>query len=197
MIAVHPTPPPFSHNNSPKKASNRPISPPVASEDLRAQNDLLSPPTGGDRKPLETIRSNDSSADEASFREYTNDFFVEDFIMDIATVTKRPLEKAKEWLVKLKAQDIMTVGDLRHLHDEDWAQLNLTVFACRAIRNALCAKPKSTLAGMQSQTTIRSAPLKPQSLLEDSTDNLVSSSPVASPTSMANQLDLHSAPLIS
>lgn len=175
----------------------RPISPPVASEDLRAQNDLLSPPTGGDRKPLETIRSNDSSADEASFREYTNDFFVEDFIMDIATVTKRPLEKAKEWLVKLKAQDIMTVGDLRHLHDEDWAQLNLTVFACRAIRNALCAKPKSTLAGMQSQTTIRSAPLKPQSLLEDSTDNLVSSSPVASPTSMANQLDLHSAPLIS
>jgi hypothetical protein len=34
----------------------------------------------------------------------------------------------------------MTVGDLRDLHDEDWASLGLTVFASRALRNALHGK---------------------------------------------------------
>ena len=52
----------------------------------------------------------------------------------------RDLDKAEEWLQRLKAQDLMTVGDLRDLHDEDWASLGLTVFASRALRNALHGK---------------------------------------------------------
>lgn len=31
----------------------------------------------------------------------------------------------------------MTVGDLRDLHDEDWAGIGLTVFALRALKNML------------------------------------------------------------
>jgi len=31
----------------------------------------------------------------------------------------------------------MTVGDLRDLEDDDWSGMGLTVFACRALRNAL------------------------------------------------------------
>lgn len=34
----------------------------------------------------------------------------------------------------------MTVGDLRDLHDEDWVNLNLTVFASRALKNMLFGK---------------------------------------------------------
>lgn len=35
----------------------------------------------------------------------------------------------------------MTVGDLRELDDQDWQSLGLTVFACRALRNALNGRP--------------------------------------------------------
>lgn len=34
----------------------------------------------------------------------------------------------------------MTVGDLRDLHDEDWAGIGLTVFALRAMKNMLKGK---------------------------------------------------------
>ncbi|KAI8388451.1 uncharacterized protein BYT42DRAFT_560129 [Radiomyces spectabilis] len=34
----------------------------------------------------------------------------------------------------------MTVGDLRDLHDEDWAGIGLTVFALRALKNMLKGK---------------------------------------------------------
>ena len=34
----------------------------------------------------------------------------------------------------------MTVGDLRDLHDEDWAGIGLTVFAQRALKNMLAGK---------------------------------------------------------
>lgn len=34
----------------------------------------------------------------------------------------------------------MTIGDLRDLHDEDWSSLGLTVFASRALKNALQGK---------------------------------------------------------
>lgn len=37
----------------------------------------------------------------------------------------------------------MTVGDLRGLHDEDWAGLGLTVFALRALKNTLKGKRPS------------------------------------------------------
>jgi WNK lysine deficient protein kinase len=51
------------------------------------------------------------------------------------------MDKANEWLTRLHKQDIMLVGDLRELQDEDWAGLGLTVFATRALKNALSGKP--------------------------------------------------------
>ena len=74
---------------------------------------------------------------EPMSREYQNDFPIEDFVLDVASSCNRDAEKAKEWLIKLKTQDIMTVGDLRDLLDDDWAHLNLTVFASRALKNGL------------------------------------------------------------
>lgn len=171
----------------------RPVSPPVVPEDLKGPSDLMSiSPTSTERRALDSLKNSDFSPElDVAFREYPNDFSVEEFIIDIATITKRPLEKAKEWLAKLKAQDIMTVGDMRHLHDEDWAQLSLTVFACRAIRNALNVKPK--LSSAQPNATMRAASLKTQSLLEDSAENLATS-PLGS---ASNQNDIQTAPLIS
>ena len=61
---------------------------------------------------------------------------------DTAIATGRGIEKAKEWLAKLQNQDIMTVGDLRDLEDDDWAGMGLTVFACRALRNALTGRSR-------------------------------------------------------
>ncbi|ORX95084.1 kinase-like protein [Basidiobolus meristosporus CBS 931.73] len=69
--------------------------------------------------------------------EYTDDCPIEDIVKDVAIATNRSIEKAHDWLVRLHDQDIVTVGDLRELHDEDWVGLGLTVFARRALRNAL------------------------------------------------------------
>lgn len=74
------------------------------------------------------------------------------FVRDCATAAHRNSDKAHEWINKLKNQDIMTVGDLRDLHDEDWAGIGLTVFALRALKNMLKGK---RLAG-QSISTLSS-----------------------------------------
>ncbi len=75
-----------------------------------------------------------------NMREFKDDQNIEELVKEVATVTNRGMDKANEWLQRLHAQDIMTVGDLRDLHDEDWASLGLTVFASRALRNALHGK---------------------------------------------------------
>ena len=67
---------------------------------------------------------------------------IDSIVTDTAIATKRGIEKASEWLEKLHKQDIETVGDLRDLQDEDWHNLGLTVFANRALKNALYGKPK-------------------------------------------------------
>jgi WNK lysine deficient protein kinase len=85
-------------------------------------------------------------------KDYRDDQPIDDLINDTATATNRGPDKAAEWLVRLHAQDVMTVGDLRDLHDEDWANLGLTVFASRALRNALHGKslgrPTATTAAV-------------------------------------------------
>jgi WNK lysine deficient protein kinase len=48
---------------------------------------------------------------------------IEELVRDTAISTKRGLEKANEWLAKIRAQDVMTVGDLRDLQEEDWQSL--------------------------------------------------------------------------
>lgn len=72
--------------------------------------------------------------------DYADDADIEVFVRDCAEATHRSEDKAQAWIKKLKDQDIMTVGDLRDLHDEDWAALGLTVFASRAIKNMLRGK---------------------------------------------------------
>ncbi|KAI9490849.1 hypothetical protein BDB00DRAFT_874957 [Zychaea mexicana] len=72
--------------------------------------------------------------------EYSDDTDVVTFVRDLASATHRNAEKAQEWINKLHNQDVMTVGDLRDLHDEDWAGLGLTVFAARTMKNMLKGK---------------------------------------------------------
>jgi WNK lysine deficient protein kinase len=69
-------------------------------------------------------------------------------VKDVSIATNRGPLKEIEWTTKLKAQDVMTVGDLRGLHEEDWQNLyycglcsGLTVFAMRSLKNALFGRP--------------------------------------------------------
>ncbi|KAI7866828.1 putative serine/threonine-specific protein kinase pkpA Phycomyces blakesleeanus [Spinellus fusiger] len=86
--------------------------------------------------------------------EYSNSTDIEKFVMDTAAATNRNKDKAKQWVEKLQNQDIMTVGDLRDLHDEDWSGIGLTVFALRALKNMLAGKQAAglqrSLQGLQS-----------------------------------------------
>ena len=77
------------------------------------------------------------SASDVMLREYSDNVSIEDFVSEVATAYNRGLDKASEWLGKLKFEDIDTVGDLRKLQEEDWAKLGLTVFASRALKNAM------------------------------------------------------------
>ncbi|CAJ0845895.1 13798_t:CDS:10 [Entrophospora sp. SA101] len=77
-------------------------------------------------------------------KEYADDVFIEEFVKETATASNREPEKANEWIMKLKKQDIMRVGDLRALLDEDWQGIGLTVFALRALKNALHGKTKKS-----------------------------------------------------
>ncbi|ORX58150.1 kinase-like protein [Hesseltinella vesiculosa] len=91
--------------------------------------------------------------------EYGDDTDIDVFVRDCALAAHRSQEKAQEWSKKLQNQDIMTVGDLRDLHDEDWAGIGLTVFALRALKNML--KGKRLLAGqplLPSTGTAHSSP---------------------------------------
>jgi hypothetical protein len=88
---------------------------------------------------------------EFPLKDYQDEELVSTLVQDVALATKRGLEKAAEWLVKLHQQDVMTIGDMRELDDEDWPNLyiynlifrGLTVFAGRALRNALYGKQKT------------------------------------------------------
>ncbi len=70
-------------------------------------------------------------------KEYLDDTSIDVFVNDTAKATNRSLSKASEWIQKLKDQDIMTVGDLKELLDEDWLSIGLTVFSIRALKNML------------------------------------------------------------
>jgi WNK lysine deficient protein kinase len=85
-------------------------------------------------------------------KDYQDEELVSTLVEDVAIATKRGLDKAGEWLVKLHQQDVMTIGDMRELDDDDWPNLyicnlifrGLTVFAGRALRNALYGKQRSS-----------------------------------------------------
>lgn len=93
--------------------------------------------------------------------EYSDDTDISVFVTDCALASHRGADKAQEWAKKLKNQDIMTVGDLRDLHDEDWAGIGLTVFALRALKNMLKGKrlaASSQLSQPQHTPQIPSSP---------------------------------------
>ncbi|RCH91843.1 ATP binding protein [Rhizopus stolonifer] len=87
-----------------------------------------------------TFNQAEESSGTANSAEYSNDTSIEAFVLETAAATNRNKDKALEWVRKLQNQDIMTVGDLRDLHDEDWAGIGLTVFAHRALKNMLTSK---------------------------------------------------------
>ena len=55
--------------------------------------------------------------------DYQDDQPIEDLVKDVATASNRGVDKANEWITKLKDQDIMTIGDLKDLQDDDWSSL--------------------------------------------------------------------------
>ncbi|RIB00925.1 hypothetical protein C2G38_1073115 [Gigaspora rosea] len=91
------------------------------------------------------------SDDEIPVKEYPDNALIDEFVREAALATNKDPEKANEWSEKLKSQDIMTVGDLRTLKDEDWQGIGLTVFAMRALKNSLRGK---TLRSQNSATSL-------------------------------------------
>lgn len=92
------------------------------------------------------------------FIEYSDDTDIGVFVADCAQASHRGADKAQEWARKLQNQDIMTVGDLRDLHDEDWAGIGLTVFALRALKNMLKGKKLAAVQSQQQQSYSISPP---------------------------------------
>ncbi|KAG1049881.1 hypothetical protein G6F43_007820 [Rhizopus delemar] len=90
--------------------------------------------------------------------EYSDDTDISVFVTDCALASHRGADKAQEWAKKLQNQDIMTVGDLRDLHDEDWAGIGLTVFALRALKNMLKGKRLAASSPSPQQQTPASPP---------------------------------------
>lgn len=90
--------------------------------------------------------------------EYSDDTDIGVFVADCAQASHRGADKAHEWARKLQNQDIMTVGDLRDLHDEDWAGIGLTVFALRALKNMLKGKKLSANSSQSNPMSPSSQP---------------------------------------
>ncbi|KAI8367311.1 kinase-like domain-containing protein [Blakeslea trispora] len=133
--------------------------------DLRIDTTLLARPTYAESEPKKTSEPSSSPPLTSTTREalvsrileeYADDTDIELFVRDCAIASHRNVEKAHEWANKLKNQDIMTVGDLRDLHDEDWAGIGLTVFALRALKNML--KGKKHIASGSGSTPATSGP---------------------------------------
>ncbi|KAF7723926.1 ATP binding [Apophysomyces ossiformis] len=106
--------------------------------------------------------------------EYADDTDISVFVRDCAVAAHRNVDKATEWTRKLKSQDIMTVGDLRDLHDEDWAGIGLTVFALRALKNMLKGK---RLAGQTINTLMSGISSGPNSSTATSLPTSIRPSP--------------------
>ncbi|KAI9265946.1 kinase-like domain-containing protein [Sporodiniella umbellata] len=93
--------------------------------------------------------------------EYSNKTTIQSFVLETAAASNRNKEKALEWVHKLHDQDIMTVGDLRDLHDEDWAGIGLTVFAQRALKNMLAGR-KQTVQRSRAPSSGTNTPVEEQ-----------------------------------
>ncbi|CAO0802029.1 unnamed protein product [Mucor circinelloides] len=120
----------------------------VKSEPAKRSDSVYDSPS-----PPSTANSTREALVSRILEEYADDTDIELFVRDCAIASHRNVEKAHEWANKLKNQDIMTVGDLRDLHDEDWSGIGLTVFALRALKNMLKGKKQATIASSNSGST--------------------------------------------
>lgn len=77
---------------------------------------------------------------------YDQESKVDALLEDVAKKYSRP-ELLNNWLQKVKCQDIRTVGELKLLQEEDWEQLQLTVFSYRVIRNTVLRVAKCVISG--------------------------------------------------
>ncbi|CAO3650455.1 unnamed protein product [Cunninghamella blakesleeana] len=141
-------------SSAPSTQTSTPVSVPPVAEVTKEMNDLKldsnskrSETNNIDDNYLDELRKSDensSAVHKALFthllEEYSDDTTIDVFVRDCAVATHRNAEKAHQWINKLQNQDIMTVGDLRDLHDEDWSGIGLTVFALRALKNMLKGK---------------------------------------------------------
>ncbi|KAI5168305.1 WNK lysine deficient protein kinase [Pancytospora epiphaga] len=79
-----------------------------------------------------------------NLQEYSNCMSIEQFLLDVCTQLGRP-EIAANWVNRLLAQDVRTVGELKSLHQDDWNRLGLSVFAYRIIKNIIYKKGRISL----------------------------------------------------
>lgn len=77
---------------------------------------------------------------------YDQESKVDVLLEDVAKKYFRP-ELLNSWLQKVRCQDIRTVGELNVLQEEDWEQLQLTVFSYRVIRNTVLRLAKCVISG--------------------------------------------------
>lgn len=117
-------------------------------EGSNAQQQQQQPLGAFSRKDSAPLDGSRDEFENLPMKEYSDNTLIDELVRDTALATNRGLEKAGEWCMRLQSQDIMNVGDLRDLHDEDWASLGLTVFASRALKNALYGRrpPRSSIA---------------------------------------------------
>ncbi|CAO3591869.1 unnamed protein product [Absidia cylindrospora] len=143
-------------------------------------NQSMAPPSDEPRKSDE----NNSAMREALFshilEEYSDDTTIDVFVRDCAVATHRNADKAHQWINKLQNQDIMTVGDLRDLHDEDWSGIGLTVFALRALKNMLKGKKLQSSATTTTATATTTATTATPLTADGGTSSTASSPPDSS-----------------
>ncbi|RUS14497.1 kinase-like domain-containing protein [Endogone sp. FLAS-F59071] len=180
---VVPSPSPISGVSKLFKSAERmefsfpPVSPSVATQSLPIPNGGIpimnldrespGPEVGG--IPLQRRNSmplsdlfNYELLESFPMKEYPSDTPIIELVRDAASATNRGMDKANEWVKKLENQDIMTVGDLRDLHDEDWSGIGLTVFALRALKNALTGKRIVSTSGSAASTPGNSSQRSPK-----------------------------------
>jgi len=148
--------PPFhvgmSPHLTPHKSSHGPSPTPINLDRDNSPNGTIAHPSVQSQPtiPNESPRKNSISGsgtewiqdyeDALPVKEYPDETPIEQFVRETALAINRDIDKANDWSKKLESQDIMTVGELRALMDEDWGQIGLTVFASRALKNALHGK---------------------------------------------------------
>lgn len=74
-----------------------------------------------------------------SMPEYENRMSIHEFLVNVCEIIGRS-EIAHAWENKLMAQDVRTVGELKSLHQDDWARLGLSVFGYRILQNVIFQK---------------------------------------------------------